>query len=460
MYVFLPFVMMIYYATPKRYKNIVLLIEGLIFYAWGEPVYIIVVLLSTIMDYIYGLLMDKHRDNKKMMKLLIIISVVSNVGILAVFKYSSFIVNSVNAVFGTSIPDPKIPLPVGISFHTFQSMSYTIDLFFGNIAAQRNLINFCTYVTLFPQMVAGPIVRYTEVEHEIDKRKVNFTTLDEGIRWFIKGLTKKVLLANNIGAVWNTVSALKVADLTVVQSWFAILCFTFQIYFDFSGYSDMAVGLGKMLGFDFPQNFNYPYLSKSISDFWRRWHITLGMWFKCFVYIPLGGNRCSVAKQIRNLLIVWALTGLWHGASWNFVLWGLYSGIFIILEKFVFKKFLEKIPSAIRINVTFILIVFSWVLFEHDNVADAFTYYGAMFGVGTKSFIDGATLYQMYTNAAIFAACALFSTDLPKKLYEWARDKFTKAIHVVTPVAELASVVVCTAFLVDASYNPFLYFRF
>jgi alginate O-acetyltransferase complex protein AlgI len=460
MYVFLPFVMIVYYSVPKRFKNVVLLLESLLFYAWGEPVYIIVILLSTIMDYIYGRLMDNHRDNKKIMKLLITISVVTNVGILAVFKYSSLFVNTINSIFSLSIPDPKIPLPIGISFSTFQSMSYTIDLYMGNIVAQKSLINFCTYVTMFPQLVAGPIVRYTDVQDEIGTRRIDFSRIEEGVRFFVKGLAKKVLLANNIGAVWSSIQNLEPSSMTVVQSWFGILCFTFQIFFDFSGYSDMAVGLGKMLGFDFPQNFNYPYLSKSISEFWRRWHITLGMWFRSFVYIPLGGNRCSVLKQIRNLLIVWALTGLWHGASWNFVLWGLYSGLFIILEKFVFRKFLDKIPSVIRIVTTFILVVFSWVLFEHDNVTGAFTYYGAMFGVGTKSFIDSATVYQLYTNAFIFIVCALFSTTIPKKLYELAKAKFSKAFKVIVPLAEVATVLVCTAFLVDASYNPFLYFRF
>ncbi|MDR3645670.1 MAG: MBOAT family O-acyltransferase, partial [Clostridia bacterium] len=274
-YVFLPVVMAIYYATPKKYKNLVLLLEGMLFYAWGEPVYIIVVMASTLMDYFYGRLMHRHRENPHVMKSLLIISVVSNVGILAVFKYSSFLIANLNLIFHLNIPDPHIPLPVGVSFHTFQSMSYTIDMYMGNIAVQNNVINFCTYVTLFPQMVAGPIVRYSEVEHEIDKRVVNLETLSAGVKLFVIGLAKKVLLANNIGVVWDTIRALPAQRLTVTGAWFGILCFTFQIFFDFSGYSDMAVGLGKMLGFDFPKNFNYPYLAKSISDFWRRWHITL-----------------------------------------------------------------------------------------------------------------------------------------------------------------------------------------
>ncbi len=460
MYVFLPLVMTIYYAAPKRIRNLVLLIEGMIFYAWGEPVYIIVVMASTVMDYLYGRLMDKYKGSKKTMKALIVISIVSNLGILAVFKYSSFIIDSVNGIFRLNIPNPHIPLPVGVSFHTFQSMSYTIDMYFGNIAVQRNLVSFCTYVTLFPQMVAGPIVRYSEVEHDINKRVINFHTLDEGVRLFIKGLAKKVLLANNIGAVWSTIQATQASNLTVVQSWFGILCFTFQIYFDFSGYSDMAIGLGKMLGFTFPQNFNYPYLAKSITEFWRRWHITLGMWFRYYLYIPLGGNRCSKVKQIRNLLIVWALTGLWHGASWNFMLWGLYFGVIIILEKFVLRRFLDKIPGVIRLIVTFFLVVCGWVFFEFDNLSKGFAYFGAMFGVKSAGAINSETIYQIYTNAIIFVVCAIFATDLPAKALSKISEKATKAVHILTPVAQVGALLASTTFLVDASYNPFLYFRF
>ncbi|HEX3027278.1 MAG TPA: MBOAT family O-acyltransferase [Clostridia bacterium] len=460
LYVFMPIVMSVYYIAPKRLRNLVLLIEGMVFYAWGEPVYIIVVMASTIMDYIYGRLMDRHKENRRMMKFLIVISVVSNLGILAVFKYSSFLIGNLNYFFHLSIPDPHIPLPVGVSFHTFQSMSYTIDMFFGNIAVQRNLVNFCTYVTLFPQMVAGPIVRYSEVEHEIDKRVINLDTLDQGVKLFIRGLAKKVLLANNIGAAWSAVQSQQASSLTLVQSWFGILCFTFQIYFDFSGYSDMAIGLGKMLGFSFPRNFNYPYLSKSITEFWRRWHITLGMWFRNYVYIPLGGNRCSRLKQIRNLLIVWFLTGLWHGASWNFVIWGVYFGVIIILEKFVLHSLLEKIPTPLRIVGTFCLIVCGWVFFEFESLPRAISFFGVMFGVHGAGVINSATIYQLYNNALIFIICAVFSTDLPAKGYRYLKQRAEKTVGWLTPVAHAAVMLLSTAFLVDASYNPFLYFRF
>jgi alginate O-acetyltransferase complex protein AlgI len=451
LYVFMPVVMSIYYLTPKRFRNLVLLLEGMVFYAWGEPVYIIVVMASTVMDYIYGRLMDRHKGNKKSMKALIIISVASNLGILAVFKYSSFIIANLNLIFHLNIPDPHIPLPVGVSFHTFQSMSYTIDMFFGNIAMQRNLIDFCTYVTLFPQMVAGPIVRYSEVEHELSNRVVNLSTLDAGVKLFIKG---------NIGAVWSLIQAQQASSLTVVQSWFGILCFTFQIYFDFSGYSDMAIGLGKMLGFSFPQNFRYPYMATSITDFWRRWHITLGMWFRSYVYIPLGGNRCSKLKQVRNLIVVWFLTGLWHGASWNFVIWGLYFGVLIILERFFFRPYLDRMPNTLRIAGTFFLVVCGWVFFEFESMTKLTGFFGAMFGVRSAGFINSATIYEIYTNAFIFIVCALFSTDLPAKIYEAAKKKAARLVRIATPIAQVAAMFLSTAFLVDASYNPFLYFRF
>lgn len=460
LYVFFPIVMTLYYAAPKKYKNIVLLLEGMVFYAWGEPVYILVVMASTVMDYCYGRLMEKHRDDRRVMRLLIVISVVSNLGILAVFKYSSFLIGTVNFVFGLQLPDPHIPLPVGVSFHTFQSMSYTIDLYLGNIAVQRNLIDFCTYVTLFPQMVAGPIVRYSEVGHELEKRVVNLDTLEQGIRRFVKGLSKKVLLANNIGAVWSVIQAADPASLTVARAWLGILCFTFQIYFDFSGYSDMAIGLGKMLGFTFPENFKHPYLSKSITEFWRRWHITLGMWFRNFLYIPLGGNRCSKIKQIRNLLVVWFLTGLWHGASWNFVIWGLYNGLLIIAEKFLLRPKLEKVPAPLRVAGTFTLVVCGWVFFEFENISRAFGYFGAMFGIHCAGLIDSQTVYQLYTNALLLVVCAVFCTDLPSRAVAAFRRASSRAARAAAPIATSLLMLLSTAFLVDATYNPFLYFRF
>jgi len=468
-YAFLPLMMTIYFAVPKKFKNLVLLLEGLVFYAWGEPVYILVVMATTFMDYIYGRLMDKHRDNKKLLKLLIIISVSTNVGILAVFKYSSFIITSVNAVFHLGIPDPHIPLPMGISFHTFQSMSYTIDMYFGTIGVQSNLISFCTFVTLYPQMVAGPIVRYHDVEHEINDRVVNLEGLYEGITRFVTGLAKKVLLADNIGAVWTSIQSTPADKLTLSAAWFGILCFAFQILFDFSGYSDMAIGLGRMMGFKIPENFNYPYLSTSITDFWRRWHITLGSWFRAYVYIPLGGNRCSKTKQVRNLLIVWALTGLWHGASWNFVIWGVYFGVIIILEKFILRRYLERLPHLLQVAYSFILVLLGWVFFvfddQHDGIRGAISYFGTLFGANTHNtgLINGQTIYWMYTNAVIFVLCAIFATMIPARILgklKFGSDRSAKFVRVMTPVLQVVAVLVCTAYLVSSTYHPFLYFRF
>ena len=459
-YVFLPVVMGLYYLAPKKLKNPVLLLEGIVFYAWGEPIYIIVIMTTTIMDYIYGRLMDRYRGNQKLLRTLIILSVATNIGILAVFKYSSFLIQNMNLLLHTSIPDPHIPLPVGVSFHTFQSMSYTIDMYWGNIAVQKNLVNFCTYVTLYPQMVAGPIVRYNEVEHDIDKRTVNFTTLSEGVTLFVQGLAKKVLLANNIGDVWNTIRAIPPGQLTVASAWFGILCFTFQIYFDFSGYSDMACGLGKMLGFTFPQNFNYPYMSKSVTDFWRRWHITLGAWFRAFVYIPMGGNRRGKLKQLRNILVVWCLTGLWHGASWNYVLWGLYFAFLLILEKFVLKRFLSNLPNLLKMAYSFFFVVIGWVFFEFENLHQLGGYFSVLFGFHSAGLANSQTVYWVYTNALIFIVCCLFSTTIPLKLLQRLKKASGRFVSVMTPVTQVAAMIACTAYLVNSTYNPFLYFRF
>ena len=331
LYFFLPVVLIVYMAASKKLKNLILLIAGLIFYAWGEPVYIWVMIASSLVDYAAGLYMSKS-DKQSSRRLALVISMVVDLGFLFVFKYSSFVVNVINTCFKTSITEPDLPLPIGISFYTFQSMSYTIDIYLKKVKVQKNFINYLTYVSLFPQLVAGPIVRYDEVAEEIDDRKINADNVGEGAGLFIKGLAKKVLLANNIGMLWTQIKAMDYSELSVLSAWLGILAFTFQIYFDFSGYSDMARGLGKIFGFNFPVNFDHPYQSKSISEFWRRWHITLGSWFRTYVYIPLGGNRNGKAKTYRNLAIVWLLTGFWHGASFNFILWGAFYGILIIMN--------------------------------------------------------------------------------------------------------------------------------
>lgn len=440
-------------------KNIIILVSGIVFYAWGEPFYIIIMLLSTIIDYTAGRIIHKFDDEARMRTLFLLLSVCMNVGLLAVFKYGSFIITNVNGLFETNLFDPKLPLPIGISFYTFQSMSYTIDLYMRKIKVQKNIISFTSYVTLFPQIVAGPIVRYEDVANEIDTRIINSTKVAEGIGTFIKGLAKKVILANNIGLIWTQVKGMDFGNISVLTAWIGIIAFTFQIYYDFSGYSDMAIGLGKMLGFNFPQNFNYPYISKSISEFWRRWHITLGSWFRSYIYIPMGGNRGGLAKTIRNLIIVWALTGLWHGASWNFILWGLYFGILIIIERLGFGKILAKIPGAISQIYTFILVVIGWVFFDIEGLGKSFSYLKAMFGASSVV-IDRTARYLFQNNLLIFIICIIASTEIIKKTYEKLLSLKKNVLQYVMPVLQFLIMILCTAYLVDATYNPFLYFRF
>ncbi len=444
---------------PKKAKNIVLFISGFIFYAWGEPFYIVIMIISTIIDYTAGRFMDKFDDREKMRTVFLLVSVIMNLSLLAVFKYSSFFITNINFLFGTSFTDPNLPLPIGISFYTFQSMSYTIDLYMRNIKVQKNIINFTSYVTLFPQLVAGPIVRYEDVANEIDHRTITTSKIAEGIGIFVKGLGKKVILANNIGLVWAQVKAMGYDNISVATAWIGILAFTFQIYYDFSGYSDMAIGLGKMFGFNFPQNFNYPYVSKSISEFWRRWHITLGSWFRSYVYIPLGGNRKGLPRTVINLLIVWVLTGFWHGASWNFVFWGLYFGILIIIERLGWGKVLAKLPAIVSRLYTFILVVIGWVFFDIDGMKPAFNYLKAMFG-SNGVVIDTTAKYLIGTSLLIFVICIIASTEIIKKIYTKLNSLDGNVIQYAIPVFQLIIMLISTAFLVNATYNPFIYFRF
>jgi len=460
LYVFLPIVLIAYYIAPLKGKNIIIFLSGLLFYAWGEPFYVIIMLFSTVVDYTAGRLID-HFDNKpKMRTLFLLMSVVVNLALLGVFKYGSFIIQNINGLFGLQLFDPQLPLPIGISFYTFQSMSYTIDLYMRNIKVQKSIINFTSYVSLFPQIVAGPIVRYQDVANEIDDRTITMEKVSDGIRIFLIGLGKKVLLANNIGALWTLIKGMDISELSTATAWLGILAFSFQIYFDFSGYSDMAIGLGKMLGFEFPQNFNYPYLSRSIGEFWRRWHITLGTWFRCYVYIPLGGNRNGKLKTLRNLLITWLLTGIWHGASWNFVIWGLYFGILIILERLFLGKILEKLPAAISGAYTLLLVIISWVIFELENVPQILAYLKTMFFGSSVGFADAQSLYFLATYGIIFLICIFAATDYPKKLVAKIQARFPLLVQGVSPVYQLGLMLASTAYLVFATYNPFLYFRF
>lgn len=459
LYFFLPVVLGLYFIVPMKIKNLIILISGILFYSWGEPIYVGVMLLSTVIDYTAGLIIHKYDDKPKIRFACLLVSLCMNLGLLGVFKYSSFLIGNINSIFGLSIADPKLPLPIGISFFTFQSMSYTIDLYLRKIKVQKNIISFTSFVSLFPQIVAGPIVRYDDIATEIDNRTITVSKVSEGIGVFVKGLAKKVILANNIGIVWTTVKAMEYSQISALTAWVGILAFTFQIYFDFSGYSDMAVGLGKMMGFSFPQNFDYPYVSKSVSEFWRRWHMTLGAWFRSYVYIPLGGNRNGLPKTIRNLIIVWFLTGMWHGASWNFIIWGIYFGVLIIIERLGFGKILEKLPTILSRLYTFLIVVFGWVLFEITNLSDIKAYFNAMFASGGL-FADSTGLYLLSTNIILFAVCIFGSTTVTKKIYTKLNEQNGKIIQVAAPVVQLVFMLLSTAYLVNSTSNVFLYFNF
>lgn len=458
LYYFLPAVMLIYFLAPKRLKNLMLFVSGLGFYAWGEPIYVVVMVISTAVDYTAGILMSKTEDERKR-RACLISSVVINLGLLFTFKYSSFAVNTFNSVFRTAIPSPNLPLPIGISFFTFQSMSYTIDLYRRKISVQRSFINFAAYVTCFPQIVAGPIVKYQDIASELEERRVSISDMSDGVSIFVVGLAKKVLLANNIGIFWSQIKGMDYSTLPALTAWLGIIAFTFQIYFDFSGYSDMAIGLGRMLGFTYPKNFDLPYISKSVSQFWRRWHITLGSWFRDYVYIPLGGSREGKWKTVRNLAIVWLLTGLWHGASINFVLWGAWFGVLIIAEHMGMGRLLEKLPSALSWLYTMLAVVLGWVLFDTDSISSAFRFIGAMFGAG-GSFASGASWSLLAQAAVSLAICIFFSSGAAKNYIKRIGGQDSKVILVLKPVITAALLIASTAYLVNSTYNPFLYFNF
>lgn len=456
--VYLPLVLLGYYICPKKGRNLFLLIVSLVFYAWGEPKYVFLMIFSILVNYIFGRLMDKNRGRQKRMKLLLVLSVVIDLGLLSVFKYTDFIITNVNAIFGSSFDLLNIALPIGISFYTFQAMSYTIDIYRNDVRVQKNLIDFGMYITMFPQLIAGPIVRYADVQDQLAERSVTTADFSEGVMRFVVGLGKKVLLANQMGAVWSEIYALG-GDVSALMAWTGAIAYTFQIYFDFSGYSDMAIGLGRMFGFKFPENFRYPYQSVSITDFWRRWHITLSTWFKEYLYIPLGGNRCGLARQALNLLIVWSLTGFWHGAGWNFVMWGLYYFVILFIEKLFLLKALDKLPKLFRHVYALLLIVIGWVIFASDDVGVLLPYLGSMFGANGA--IGGMDVYTLLTKAALLVICCIASTELPKKLFLSAAGAMNeKAAFTLKSVLMIALLALSMILLIGDSYNPFLYFRF
>ena len=457
---FLPAVMILYYLLPVRFRNVILLLASLVFYAWGEPVYLFLMLLSILFNYFSGLDIARNLQDKRAAKRSLVFNLIINLAVLGFFKYEGFVLDTLNGILPVHISYHALPLPIGISFYTFQILSYIIDVYRGNVKVQTNLPNFALYVTMFPQLIAGPIVQYADVDEQLASREVSRTKFGEGSMYFIRGLAKKVLLANTSGMIFTEVSGLAKGNIAVMTAWLGAFAYMFQIYFDFSGYSDMAIGLGKMFGFEFNMNFNYPYVSKSITEFWRRWHISLSSWFRDYVYIPLGGNRVSKIKHIRNLLIVWFLTGLWHGAAWNFVAWGLYYGVILIIEKYLLSPVLDRLPDVVRHIYSIVLVVIGWVLFFSSSFGQAADYIRVMFGAGAHGFADRESMYLLTSNLILWLILIFGSTPLVHFRYEHMLRTKKWNTTIINSVVYAALFIVCIAYLVTETYNPFLYFRF
>ena len=462
LFIFLPLTLLLYYLVPFRMKNYVMLAASLIFYAWGEPVYIILMILSIILNYFCGQDIYEKRDNARAMKMSLMFGVVMNLLILGFFKYYGLLMDTINAILPIDIPYRVLALPIGISFYTFQAMSYLIDVYRKEVKPQENVLFFELFISMFPQVIAGPIVRYIDIEEQLKERSINSTKFGEGAMYFIRGLAKKVVLANTFGSIYEQVAAMQMGSFSTLTAWVGAIAYAFQIYFDFGGYSDMAIGLGKMFGFEFLPNFNYPYIAKSITDFWRRWHISLSTWFREYVYIPLGGNRCTPSRHILNLLIVWMLTGLWHGAQWNFMFWGLYYGVILILEKYLWGSKIEKLPAAVQHIYAFVLVLFGWVFFFSPTLGYAGQYLKVMFGIGAKGIFDKLGFFMIFTNWLLIVIAILASAPRGYKLLKkitgcWQSEEVRT---IVTCAVYIAMFLLCIAFLVTETYNPFLYFRF
>ena len=458
LYYFLPSVLILYFLAPKKLKNTVLLISSLVFYGWGEPKYVIMMVASIIIGFVSGLLIEATNEKSKK-KLIITINIIINLGFLGFFKYSNFFIENFNSVTGLSLNLLNVALPIGISFYTFQILSYAVDVYRGTVKAQKNLINLATYITMFPQLIAGPIVRYSDIVGSLTERKISFEKISTGLRRFIIGLSKKVLLANALGELCVTFKASD--DKSLLFYWVYAVSFCLQVYFDFSGYSDMAIGLGKILGFEFMENFNFPFISKSISEFWRRWHISLGSWFRDYVYIPLGGNRVKKSRWIFNILVVWFLTGFWHGAAWNFIIWGLFFVIFLIFEKTPVGKFITKTHVLNRIYTLFFIII-SFVIFDAVNMSEAFNYIKAMLGASGVPLVSTEFIYYLKEYLIILVLSVVGATPLVKKIATRLTEiKGVKTlVGILEPIVLIGLLVLVTAYLVDGSFNPFLYFRF
>ncbi len=458
LYYFLPIVLIIYSITPRVLKNTVLLLASLIFYAWGEPKYVFLMVATVGLGYIFGLLIEKFRG-KALSKFFLFLSVASSLAALGYFKYADFFIENFNRVTGLSVPFLRLALPIGISFYTFQILSYTVDVYRGTVNVQKNPINLATYVALFPQLIAGPIVRYSDIEVQLTERTHSFEKTADGIRRFVFGLSKKIILANSLGELCDAFH--QSGDKSVAFFWLFAFCYMLQVYFDFSGYSDMAIGLGKLFGFKFMENFNYPFISASITEFWRRWHISLGSWFRDYVYIPLGGNRVKRPRLLFNIFVVWFLTGFWHGAEWNFIIWGLYFGVLLTIEKFFLLDGLKKHKAIGHIYVIFFTAI-SFVIFSADNLTNALRYAGGMIGLGGIPLVSGEWLYYLRSYGVILAVGIVAATPLVKNTINRLKEHaaFEKTINILEIPVLIALVVLCTAYLADGSFNPFLYFRF
>ena len=454
---FLPVVLALYYITPRRFRNLTLLIVDLVFYSWGEPMLVLLMLVSILINYFAAILIGINREKKALSRTIFVTAIVLNLGLLGFFKYAGFIGETLNFVMPfLNIPIIKVSLPIGISFYTFQTMSYTIDVYRNTVKVQKNIIAFGTYVSLFPQLIAGPIVRYSDVAEQLVNRRESLQQFTEGVRIFLVGLSKKVLLANQMGVLWDSVRR-SGESAGALGAWVGIIAYTFQIYFDFSGYSDMAIGLGKMFGFEFMKNFDYPYISKSITEFWRRWHISLGTWFREYVYIPLGGNRKGLGRQIINMSVVWFLTGLWHGASWNFILWGIYFGIILIIEKSFLLKLLKKAPAFVGHIYSLLLIVLGWVLFYFEDMAEMAEFIGRLFG-SSGFMMSGSIVPTVISYIPLLIAAALVSTPLFTFIYHKIKSK--PVICVIDNAGCVLALLLCVSALASSAYNPFLYFKF
>ena len=451
--------------SPAKIKNFTLLAVSLFFYAWGEPVYVLLMIASILTNFVFGIFIESEliKEKRAVRRALFISAVVFNILILGFFKYYGFLAENINALFNADIAYSELPLPIGISFYTFQVLSYVIDVYLGKVRLQRNPVSFALYVTMFPQLIAGPIVRYSDIESQLEQRNVSASKFGEGAQRFIQGLGKKVLIANSMGALWDITQAMDMTGISVFSAWLGIIAYTFQIYFDFSGYSDMAIGLGKMFGFEFMENFDHPYISRSVTEFWRRWHISLGTWFREYVYIPLGGNRCSRIRQIRNIMAVWMLTGLWHGASWNFVVWGIYYGCLLLIEKMFLKKLIDNAPAIISHVYCMLAVIIGWVLFASRDIESAAAYLGVMSGASGNVLVDNAFIYYLKSNAVMLVISLLFSTGIFREIFEPEEisDKIrTRVSHSAAVILHAFILFMSTAYLVTETYNPFLYFRF